>query len=90
MHKLQAAAAAMAEGILSEADIDAALVNTLRIRFRTGQFDGPGATPWSGLGASVINSAEHKALAKEAAHKGGWGALFKMCKGGGRFSCQQR
>ena len=64
----QPAADAISQGLLSEADVDAAVANTLAVRFRTGQFEP--STPWDGLGAAAINSAAHRELARRVAQKG--------------------
>lgn len=61
---------AVAAGRLTEADLDAALTNTLRMRFLTGQFDPPSANPWAGLPVSTVNSKEHRKLARQVVHKG--------------------
>jgi beta-glucosidase-like glycosyl hydrolase len=66
----RAAASALQSGLLTEADINAALERTYAIRFRTGQFEPPGSLPWAGLGLDVVNSDAHRALAREAAVKG--------------------
>ena len=40
------------------------------IMFAPGQFDPPGDLPWSHLGPEVINSKQHKELARKIAQKG--------------------
>ena len=62
---------ALQEGLLTEQDLDVALTRTLAVRFQTGQFDPPEQLPWGHLGPEVINSKEHKELARRAAQKGG-------------------
>jgi beta-glucosidase-like glycosyl hydrolase len=62
---------AVAAGTLTEADLDVALTNTLRMRFLTGQFDPPSTNPWASLPVSTVNSREHRKLARQVVHKGG-------------------
>lgn len=69
----------MAAGRLTEADLDAALTNTLRMRFLTGQFDPPSANPWAGLPVSTVNSKEHRKLARQVVHKGGRTRCARCC-----------
>jgi len=58
---------AVAQGLVSEAAVDAALFRVLRGRFLLGEFDPPESVPYRQLPASVIESAEHQALARRAA-----------------------
>jgi beta-glucosidase len=58
--------AALAAGLVSQADIDAAVGRVLALRARTGEFD-PGRDPYAGIRADVIAGADHAALAGEAA-----------------------
>jgi beta-glucosidase len=60
---------AVKQGLVKEAQIDTALAVLLRTRFRLGLFDPQGSTPYDQLPASVINSAEHRRLAREVALK---------------------
>jgi beta-glucosidase len=60
---------AVRQGLLKESQIDSALAILLRTRFKLGLFDGPNATPYDKLGPEVVNSAAHRALAKEVALK---------------------
>jgi len=60
---------AVRQGLLKESQVDSALAILLRTRFKLGLFDGPNATPYDKLGPEVVNSAAHRALAKEAALK---------------------
>ncbi|HXD76707.1 MAG TPA: glycoside hydrolase family 3 C-terminal domain-containing protein [Puia sp.] len=57
------------EGLVTEAEIDSSLGTLLRTRFRLGMFDPPGSNPYDRIPESVINSAGHRALAREAAEK---------------------
>ena len=58
--------AALEQGLISEADIDAAVGRILRMRAATGEFDAA-SDPYAGIRADVICCAEHNALALEAA-----------------------
>jgi beta-glucosidase len=57
---------ALARGLITEADIDAAVGRVLALRARTGEFE-PELDPYAGIRADVVASAEHAALALEAA-----------------------
>jgi beta-glucosidase len=57
---------ALGKGLLSEADIDAAVRRQLAIRFRLGEFD-PHTDPHAG--ASGFDTPAHRALAREAAEQ---------------------
>ncbi|WP_106236436.1 glycoside hydrolase family 3 protein [Nonomuraea fuscirosea] len=59
--------AALAQGLLAEADVDAAVRHALSIRFRLGEFDP--ATPYDDVNDNVVNCPEHQALAREAARR---------------------
>lgn len=54
-------------GLVTENDINEALTNNLRIRFRLGLFDKQ--NPYSNISPNVVGSPEHKKLAREAAQK---------------------
>jgi beta-glucosidase len=58
--------AALANGLLTEADVDTAVRHVLSIRFRLGDFD-PGGGPYANIGMDVVNSPAHQALARKAA-----------------------
>jgi beta-glucosidase len=60
---------AIKEGLITEAQIDEALVTLLQTRFRLGLFDPPEMVPFNRIGPEVINSPEHRLLAREAAAK---------------------
>ena len=60
---------ALNEGLVTDADLDRALVRLFTARFRLGMFDAPGAVPWSRLGEETVDSPEHRRLAREAAVK---------------------
>ncbi|AIQ51517.1 glycoside hydrolase family 3 protein [Paenibacillus sp. FSL R7-0331] len=58
---------ALAEGLLAEEDLDRALCNTFRVRFRLGEFDPEEGNPYAAIDDSVILSKEHSELSLEAA-----------------------
>ncbi|GAA2884581.1 glycoside hydrolase family 3 protein [Streptosporangium fragile] len=58
---------ALERGLLTEADIDAAVRHALSIRFRLGEFDP--ATPYDDITEAVVNCPEHQELAREAARR---------------------
>lgn len=60
---------AIDRGLITEADIDRSLARTLTTRFKLGMFDPPAEVPYSAIPLSVVNSAEHRQLAYEAAVK---------------------
>ena len=62
-------AKAIEQGLTDEATVDRNLRQLFKTRFRLGMFDPAGSTPWDELGAETIRSAEHVALAREAAAK---------------------
>ena len=59
--------AALDQGLVLESDVDAALVRVLRARFLLGEFDTEAEVPYRSVGADVIESPAHAALALEAA-----------------------
>lgn len=62
---------AIKKGLVSEADVDGALVNTVTVQMRLGMFDGePSAQPFGNLGAKDVCSPAHQELALEAARQG--------------------
>lgn len=60
---------AVQKGLTTEAKMDSSLAILLRTKFKLGLFDAPGSSPYDKLGADVINSPAHRALAREAAQK---------------------
>ena len=60
---------ALRQGLVTEQEIDSSLAILLRTRFRLGLFDPPGSNPYDRIPVSVINSPEHRALARKAAEK---------------------
>ncbi|MCR2805624.1 glycoside hydrolase family 3 C-terminal domain-containing protein [Paenibacillus sp. SCIV0701] len=60
---------ALEEGLLTENDLDTALRNTFRVRFRLGEFDPEDRNPYANLDESAILQPAHAELAREAAQK---------------------
>ncbi|GAB2780011.1 beta-glucosidase [Hymenobacter luteus] len=60
---------AVQKGLTTEAKMDSSLAILLRTKFKLGLFDAPGSSPYDKLGADIINSPQHRALAREAAQK---------------------
>jgi len=58
---------AIQRGLLTEADVDRALARVFTSRFKLGLFDPPEAVPYASIPPSIINCAEHRALARRAA-----------------------
>lgn len=60
---------ALDKGLLTEGDIDKALVNIFAIRMRLGEFDPPEIVPYAGIKPTIINDPSHNDLALEIATK---------------------
>ncbi|MET7421232.1 glycoside hydrolase family 3 C-terminal domain-containing protein [Dactylosporangium sp. NPDC005555] len=60
---------ALRQGLITEADIDAAVGRLLRMRAATGEFE-PSRDPYRSIGRDVIACDEHARLAARAAHEG--------------------
>ncbi|HEX7016940.1 MAG TPA: glycoside hydrolase family 3 N-terminal domain-containing protein, partial [Cyclobacteriaceae bacterium] len=60
---------AVKQGLITEEQIDKELAVLLRTRFRLGMFDPKGRNPYDRITSDVINSEEHRQLAREAALK---------------------
>jgi len=60
---------ALEKGLISEADIDKALVNIFTIRMRLGEFDPQNIVPYAGIKPGIINDPSHNDLAVEIATK---------------------
>lgn len=58
---------ALQKGLITERDLDTALAVLLRIRFRFGMFDPKEDNPYNAIPYSVVNSPQHRTLAKRAA-----------------------
>lgn len=62
---------AVAKKLLKEADVDAALTNTISVQMRLGMFDGGlSSQPYAKLGPKDVCSASHQELALQAARLG--------------------
>ncbi len=68
------------EGLITEADMDRALVHAFTARFRLGEFDAPENLPWHSFGAETICSEAHAATALKAAE-----ASMTLLKNDGGF-----
>jgi beta-glucosidase len=60
---------AVSEHLLSDADIDVAMVRLFTARMRLGMFDPPAAVPFNAIPYSEVNSAAHRELALQAARE---------------------
>ncbi|WP_372631252.1 glycoside hydrolase family 3 C-terminal domain-containing protein [Cohnella sp.] len=60
---------ALADGLLTENDLDIALRNTFRVRFRLGEFDPVERNPYAHLNETAILRPAHAELAREAVQK---------------------
>lgn len=60
---------AVAQGLISESEIDVALRRLFEARFRLGLFDPPARVPYTGIPMSVVASPAHAALALRAARE---------------------
>lgn len=56
-------------GLVSEADIDAAVRRLFAVRFRLGLFDPPERVPYAQIPPAVVDSPAHRALALQAARE---------------------
>ncbi len=59
----------VAEGLISEQDIDTAVSHELTARFRLGLFDPPAMVPWSKITLADNDTPEHRALALKVAEE---------------------
>ena len=60
----------VAQGMMTESDVDRALARVLSVRFRLGVFDPPDHSPFAHINMSVVGSQAHVELATEAARQG--------------------
>ena len=60
---------ALKKGLITEAEMDKALVNIYAIRMRLGEFDPQNIVSYAGIKASIINDPSHNNLALEIATK---------------------
>lgn len=58
---------ALQKGLITEKELDSSLAVLLRIRFKLGMFDPKKDDPYNAIPYSVVNSPQHRALAKRAA-----------------------
>lgn len=58
---------ALEQGLMTMDDIDRALVNMIKVRMRTGEFDPASRVPFSMFQPNVVNSKANQELAKEVA-----------------------
>jgi beta-glucosidase len=58
---------AVERGLVTESDVDRAVRRSLIVRMRLGEFDRPEDNPYAAITHDVINSPEHRALARRAA-----------------------
>ena len=61
------ALSALEKGLITEADMDRALVNMFTVRMRTGEFDPLMKVPYTNFPASTVNSERSQAIALEVA-----------------------
>jgi len=57
------------QGILKESEIDIALIRLFTARMKLGMFDPPELVPYSRIDEKKLDSAEHRAMAREIANK---------------------
>lgn len=60
---------ALEEGLLTEQDLDKALINTFRVRFRLGEFDPADQNPYANVPESKLCAPEHGELSLQAARE---------------------
>ncbi|MBN1781660.1 glycoside hydrolase family 3 C-terminal domain-containing protein [bacterium] len=60
---------ALKQGLITEGDIDRALVNMFTVRMRIGEFDPKNIVPYAGINSDRINDPSHNDLAVEMAVK---------------------
>ena len=60
---------ALKEGLITEADMDRALIDIFTVRMRLGEFDPKNIVPYAGIKPDIINDPSHNDLAVEVATK---------------------
>ncbi|MGA3081166.1 MAG: glycoside hydrolase family 3 N-terminal domain-containing protein, partial [Terracidiphilus sp.] len=60
---------AVKQGFLKESDIDVALTRLFTARIKLGIFDPPGMVPYSSIDEKLLDSAQHRALARKIANE---------------------
>jgi beta-glucosidase len=63
------AVTALGKGLITNADMDKALINIFAIRMRLGEFDPQNIVPYAGIKPNIINDPSHNDLALEIATK---------------------
>ena len=61
--------AAVQDGLVTEKTVDQALARVLGARFRLGDFDPPAMVPYSQIPLSVVDSPQHRELARNVARQ---------------------
>ncbi|REE83798.1 beta-glucosidase [Lutibacter oceani] len=61
---------AVEKGLITEKEIDKQLAILLKTRFKLGLFDPSGTNPYDAISGDIVDSKEHRLLAKEVAQKG--------------------
>jgi beta-glucosidase len=60
---------AVKQGFLKESDIDVAVTRLFTARMKLGMFDPPEMVPYSKIDESLLDSAEHRAMARKIANE---------------------
>ncbi len=60
---------AVRQGLVAEAAVDSGVARLYRARFRLGMFDPPARVPYAAIPPDVVDSEQHRALAREAARE---------------------
>ncbi len=68
-HDYKAYIDAVHQGLLKESDLDTALVRLFTARVKLGMFDPPELDPFSKIDEKLLDSAEHRALARKLANE---------------------
>jgi beta-glucosidase len=68
-HDYKAYIDAVHQGLLKESDLDTALVRLFTARVKLGMFDPPELDPYSKIDEKLLDSAEHRALARKLANE---------------------
>jgi len=58
---------AVHQGLVTRTQVDSSMARLLRARFLLGMFDPPSMVPWDHVDTAVVESPEHRALARKAA-----------------------
>ena len=60
---------AVADGLISEADVDRSLIRLMTARYELGEMDDPEDVEWNSIPYSVVDSKEHRALSLKMAQE---------------------